>query len=635
MTLAFSWRPHFLPLYIYPPFSTKRNQRNQTQPNATKRNQTQPNATKRNQTQPNATPNMYANILSSLEKIRTLTGAEGLQLPQITVIGDQSSGKSSLLEALTGFPFPTNAGITTKCPIVVHTCKTQAKKATYTIDEKEIKYDALATNILALQRLKTATCKVSQQPITIRAEGCDMNDLVLVDLPGIIANGPGKVDVIAMIKKYITPEQSLILVVTEAKSDDENAQALELVKMVDPDEQRTLRVLTKFDVFDSEETRKRAEEMIVSGEGPLRPHAVICRINGSGYDSADERQKLGLIKDLAGVSSLKERLPDLLCRLIKTNLPNLKQQVNGLIKESEKTLEKIGRSPPDCTQVLIDVQRQLVVELNIKLTSAMHSFRENIHDTRKSITYATVEDLYRHDAFTCIFFQGNRTFEKCVEKYHKSWIPIVDNLFDSVSKTMREHLPTLEGVSSVLRGAIKESWWAFCNALMEQLDDKMQEELTKEKRFKTMNHYITAKYDENLTLDDKTLKDIRDSIVADTISRTLKKTQDNIMKLIEAALECRAAQYESASLDDQHKQRILAAVKANWAVSKKSLIDNMLSVVLTIAVDGKAEWLQKTLMSDPTIRASASEDLHTKKERERHLKRLIQMGECREILAQY
>ena len=592
---------------------------------------------------------MYADILTSLEKIRALTGVEGeLQLPQITVIGDQSSGKSSLLEALTGFPFPTNAGITTKCPIVVHTRKTQAKKTMYTIDEKEIEYGALSVEILGLQSTNIKNDKVSQTPITIHAEGCDMNDLVLVDLPGIIANGPGKADVIAMIKKYITPEQSLILVVTEATRDDENAQALELAKMVDPDEQRTLRVLTKFDIFDGDAQRQRAEEMIVSGEGPLRPHAVICRINGSGYDSADERQKLGAIKDFAGVSSLKDRLPGLLCQLIKTNLPNLKQQVNGLIKESEKTLEKIGRSPPDCTQVLIDAQRQLTVDLDIVLTPTMHAFRENIHETRKSITYMTVEDLYRHDAFTCIFFQGNRTFEKCVEKYHESWISTVDTLFDSVKKTMREHLPTLEGVSSVLRGAIKESWRTFCCVLMNKLREKMNEELGKEKRFKTMNHYITAKYDENLMFDDKTRKAIKTSICIETVCtkgrvrgddiytvHTLEDVKDNIMELIDAALKRRAETYESASLDDQHKQRILAAVKANWAVSKKSLIDNMLSAVLTIAVFGKRKWLQKTLMSDPAIRASASEDLHTKKERERHLKRLKQMGECREILAQY
>ena len=593
---------------------------------------------------------MYANILTSLEEIRALTGAEGdLQLPQITVIGDQSSGKSSLLEALTGFPFPVKSGITTKCPIVVHTRKTQTKKTTYTIDEKTIEYESLSVEILGLQSANIKNSKVSQTPITIHAEGCDMNDLVLVDLPGIIANGPGKADVIAMIKKYITPEQSLILVVTEAKSDDENAQALELAKMVDPDEQRTLRVLTKFDIFDSDETRKRAEQMIVSGRGTLRPHAVICRINGSGYDSADERQKLGAIKEFAGVSSLKDRLPGLLCQLIKTNLPNLKEQVFRLIRESEKTLEKIGRSPPDCTQVLIDVQRQLTVDLDIVLTPTMHAFRENIHETRKSITYMTVEDLYRHDAFTCIFFQGSRTFEKCVEKYHESWVSVVDTLFDSVKKTMFEHLPTLEGVSSVLRAAVDESWKASCYILMDQLREKMNEELEKEKRFKTMNHYITAKYDEHLMFDNKTRKAIEESICTETVCtkryvsgrgdvytvHPLEDVKDNMMKLIDAALERRAKAYESASLDDQHKQRILAAVRANWAVSKKSLIDNMLSAVLTIAVFGKRKWLQKTLMSDPAIRASASEDLHTKKERERHLKRLKQMGECREILAQY
>ncbi len=590
----------------------------------------------------------YAEILTSLEKIRTLTGAEGgLQLPQITVIGDQSSGKSSLLEALTGFPFPVKSGITTKCPIVVHTRKTEAVKTTYTIDGEGVLYGCLSAKILDLQTSKLLSFqKVSDTPITIQAEGCDLNDLVLVDLPGIISNGAGKNEVISMIKKYITPEQSLLLVVTEATRDDENAQALELAKLVDPDEQRTLRVLTKFDVFDGDAQRQRAEKMVRSSIGLLRPHGVICRINGSGYDSEMERINLFSLKDLpfAGVMSLKMRLPDLLCRLIRTNLPDLKQQVKSKLKESEDILEKVGKSPPDRTHILIDAQRQLNIDLNIELTGAMHDFREEVHATQKFIVSKKTDELYRHDAFTCIFFQGNRTFEKCVEEYHKTWTPIVDKLFFSIEKTMQTHLPELEGVSSVLRNRIGNSWNAYCYTLMIVLYEKMKEELTKEKRFKTMNHYITAKYDENMILDDKTLEEIRESIVTETVCthhhdkykvHTLEKVRDNVMQIVESALERRAEQYKSASLDDQHKQRILAAVKANWAVSKKSLIDNILSAVGTIAVDGKEEWLQKKLMSDQMIRESASEDLKTKNLRNYHLNRVRQMGDCRDILAKY
>jgi interferon-induced GTP-binding protein Mx1 len=36
---------------------------------------------------------------------------------QIVVVGDQSSGKSSVLEAISGIPFPRGSGLCTRCPI--------------------------------------------------------------------------------------------------------------------------------------------------------------------------------------------------------------------------------------------------------------------------------------------------------------------------------------------------------------------------------------------------------------------------------------------------------------------------------------------------------------------------------------
>ena len=47
----------------------------------------------------------YREFLSKIEEVRKQTGEHcTINLPQITVIGDQSSGKSSLLTEVSGVP---------------------------------------------------------------------------------------------------------------------------------------------------------------------------------------------------------------------------------------------------------------------------------------------------------------------------------------------------------------------------------------------------------------------------------------------------------------------------------------------------------------------------------------------------
>ncbi|CAJ2510958.1 Uu.00g065830.m01.CDS01 [Anthostomella pinea] len=52
-------------------------------------------------------------ILTKVDKLRELIGTR-VALPQLVVIGDQSSGKSSVLEGLTGFALPRNAELCTR-----------------------------------------------------------------------------------------------------------------------------------------------------------------------------------------------------------------------------------------------------------------------------------------------------------------------------------------------------------------------------------------------------------------------------------------------------------------------------------------------------------------------------------------
>mmetsp|Transcript_10617 Transcript_10617/g.20883 ORF Transcript_10617/g.20883 Transcript_10617/m.20883 type:complete len:114 (-) Transcript_10617:1616-1957(-) len=66
--------------------------------------------------------NEYAKVLETIQHIRKQAGGE-LEIPQICVLGDQSSGKStwlsSVVSGLKGV-LPAGRGTVTLCPIVVH-----------------------------------------------------------------------------------------------------------------------------------------------------------------------------------------------------------------------------------------------------------------------------------------------------------------------------------------------------------------------------------------------------------------------------------------------------------------------------------------------------------------------------------
>ena len=51
-----------------------------------------------------------------------------LRLPQIIVVGDQSSGKSSILEAISGIKLPKGVNTVTRCPIVMQMRKSEDQR---------------------------------------------------------------------------------------------------------------------------------------------------------------------------------------------------------------------------------------------------------------------------------------------------------------------------------------------------------------------------------------------------------------------------------------------------------------------------------------------------------------------------
>jgi GTPase SAR1 family protein len=59
-------------------------------------------------------------VLNKLQDVLAKVGSQGISLPQIVIIGGQSSGKSSVLESLVQKDFlPRGSGIITRRPLIL------------------------------------------------------------------------------------------------------------------------------------------------------------------------------------------------------------------------------------------------------------------------------------------------------------------------------------------------------------------------------------------------------------------------------------------------------------------------------------------------------------------------------------
>ncbi|TDZ35147.1 Protein msp1 [Colletotrichum trifolii] len=188
--------------------------------------------------------------------------SSALTLPSIVVIGSQSSGKSSVLEALVGHEFlPKGTNMVTRRPIeltLVNTPETDAEWGDFPGSGL-----GRITDFSSIQRTLTeqnlavpeAQC-VSDDPIRLTIYSPNVPDLSLIDLPGYIqVVGQGqpielKQRISELCDKYIQPP-NVILAISAADVDLANSSALLASRRVDPRGERTIGVVTKMDLVDA------------------------------------------------------------------------------------------------------------------------------------------------------------------------------------------------------------------------------------------------------------------------------------------------------------------------------------------------------------------------------------------------
>jgi interferon-induced GTP-binding protein Mx1 len=220
-----------------------------------------------------------------------------VELPQIAVMGDTSSGKSSLLSALSGLEFPSSNELCTRCPTQIIMTKDDQFKTTVCLqryqktDEAEPELKELSDTNEIMHAIEKITKQlvdegqvISDDCIVIRARGPNLPNLSVIDLPGIVRTvGDGEDKsmiprVKALVERFMKQSRTIILAVIPANVDIHNNEILQAAEAVDPEGDRTIGIITKPDLVD-EGAEFSVIELLQNQVRKLKLgyHAVVCR----------------------------------------------------------------------------------------------------------------------------------------------------------------------------------------------------------------------------------------------------------------------------------------------------------------------------------------------------------------------
>jgi dynamin 1-like protein len=138
---------------------------------------------------------MSENTINLINKIQdalaSIGGNEALDLPQIITVGEQSSGKSSVLEHIVQRDFlPRGSGIVTRRPLVLQLVASNTEEEyaefLHLSKQKFFDFDRVREEIAnETERIAGNNKGISKQPIHLKIYSKNVLNLTLIDLPGL------------------------------------------------------------------------------------------------------------------------------------------------------------------------------------------------------------------------------------------------------------------------------------------------------------------------------------------------------------------------------------------------------------------------------------------------------------------
>ncbi|KAF8805202.1 hypothetical protein BYT27DRAFT_7258310 [Phlegmacium glaucopus] len=352
-------------------------------------------------------PRLFERERKMLDLINRMhnTGVQiDMDLPQIAVIGQQSAGKSSVIEAISGITLPRSSGTCTRCPTECRLSRSQSPwkcvvSLRFTSSSHgrvrnetfgPVIYDKgqVEERIRRAQRAILNPSKPSQQFLTdsedvqqsektfsedcvsLQISGPDVADLSFCDLPGLISTvsssrgGTGDISLVQnLVTSYIKKPSCIILLTITCETDFENQGANHLTKVHDPNGNRTVGVLTKPDRIPAGEAENwlsfiRSErELLTNGWYAVKQPGSKAIESGITWEQAREEEDRffatepgwsdldTIYQKYLRTTNLVARLSEILSDLISKRLPEIQKELDKSISETREHLNKLPKPP--------------------------------------------------------------------------------------------------------------------------------------------------------------------------------------------------------------------------------------------------------------------------------------------------
>ncbi|OTA99725.1 hypothetical protein M426DRAFT_268936 [Hypoxylon sp. CI-4A] len=391
----------------------------------------------------------HKTLMDVIDKLRSKGINRYVNLPQIVVCGDQSSGKSSVLQAISGMSFPTKDNLCTRFAtelILRHTDEHTEETCHVSISPGDDRTDQEKLRLEEFQRSEIPDHS-NIGPLVDEAKEVMGPHLTIADLPGLFraGNKEQSAEDAAIVKElvvsYMKNPRSVILAVVSAQSNFALQEVTQLAREIDVPGVRTLGLITKPDTLDvGSQSETDYFNLVQNRDVKFRLgwHVMRNRDFKTRDATNEERDRAelkffeqgvwaGLSRSQKGAGTLCTRLSEVLKDQILDQLPDVLDEIQRQLDDCSGKLEKLGTA------------RGTLIEQRKYLLNVSHQFSNLITEAKNG--------LYQHKFF------GNAREE---EGYRRRLRAVVQNTLTDFSDEMRINGQAREIVEIASKGNPKQ-----------------------------------------------------------------------------------------------------------------------------------------------------------------------------------